>query len=469
MSEQVNFWRHKAAAWTQSYGYNPYLDGSDADTSINRDLNEQKRIAEELYANHGIAKAIINNATNHTVLSGISFSVDTKDQKLNDDLERELQDWSTSRICDATRKNDLNMIFELLVRSLFLYGESISLIVGTNQGASLRGLPYSVIESPEQSDLIKNGIEVDKYGTPVRIFIKTADGKYSRKPFYDSEGNPIVLHTFQPHFFGQTHGLLPLTSCYNMLLDLSVFLKSELATASLSSQISIITKMNNPEIRGANLPSWRDQTNQDGTKVIRTPVMSLSPGKTINLQPGESIESFKLERPTNLFQPFCEYITKTICAAFGLSEQYLFSNWQESNFSSARVCAIQTQAVIKRIQQLVISTSIKPLVDAQIRYLLDNGVIKGDYKEIQRNTTVVPPQLPLLDPLKEVNASKQRLDAGLTTLQRECSALGTGDYLAIMHQQAREKQEREALNLLPTDNQPAPEVGRPPSEGSTKS
>lgn len=470
MSEKVNLWKNAAQAYLRDFGFNPNLDGNDAEASINIDLRDQKELAEELVANHPVAKAIVNNATAHTVLSGISVSVDTNDDKLNDELETHIKRWSKTKACDASRRLDLSGIFQTTLRNFYTYGESFGLIVNTSQKypVSFRGIDWHQFTDPKDGDrIIRNGVELDAYNRAVRIWLKGAKNNVISKPYFDSEGNPIVLHCFRQDYFNTSHGVVPFTSVYTLLLNLSVFIKSEVNAAMNSSQLNIIQKRANPTAM-LNQLGTTEITNGNNCP-IKAAVLPVRPNMHLMLNPGDQIEQFKLERPSGMFEPFTSYINKIVCAAYGLSYEYLFSSWADSNFSSARINALQNQAVIRANQQLAIDTTIMPLVRALVKSLVESGEVKAsmDIDELLDAIKIIYPQMPLLDPQREIAAAAARMEANLSNLQIEAEKLGLGDYMAILQQKARENEEISALRVA-SGELPAQSPGAPAQEGNTR-
>jgi capsid protein len=187
------------------------------------------------------------------------------------------------------------------------------------------------------------------------------------------------------------------------------------------------------------------------------------------LGPSEELIQFKLERPSAMFAPFTEYVNKICCSAFGLSYEYLFTSWADSNFSSARINSLQTQAVIKANQKLAIQTTIMPLIGSLVKALVETGVVKTDMEieTILESIKVIPPQMPLLDPQREIQVATARMDANLSNLQVEAEKMGLGDYMAILQQKAREEEEKKALGLGVNEAPPAT-PGAKPQESSTR-
>lgn len=468
------FWRNAASIHDQNYGTNWYADGSDADTSITNDLWEMWILAEEAFANHPIFRAMVNNLVTHTILSGFGFSMDTSSDALNDEIEKHVARWTKRP--DAAGRSSLNRLIRTSITNYYLYGESLGLIVGdatsrnrTPYMTKLRGIDPKMLVNPEGDtpNKVSHGIEVNSYGEPVKLWLRGKDGKNISKPFYDGDGNPIVLHMFKQEFFGQNHGRVPITSIYKSLLDLSVFQKAEVKAAANASQINMIAHFKNPNDRAASRPKINEGTTEQPQW---RPIIEADAGKMVALLDGEDITQFKLERPTTRYGEFIKEVLQILCADLGYSYEYLFTNWQDSNFSSARVAAIHTQEALKQTQDLLEDTILRPLLDTFIKELIvtDKITTSMDVQEILESYKIIKPKMPLLDPNKELDAIGKKLSFGLTTRQREAERLGEGDYSAIIEQLGRENMEMK-INGLTDDTSTKDEGGKPPSEASTRS
>lgn len=502
----MKLWRYSAGVWDPMYGYNLYADNSDSENSTTRDLYIIRANAEELFANHPVYAAMIEQIVGTVVHTGFGFSVDTPNKELNDAIEKHIKRWAGSTACDARDTNNLNKLIEISVRDWLRVGESFGLIVGTkkvenpddeNELASdeyftkLRLLDANKIRSPggvdtptKDNNWIVYGVEKDRYGVRKRIHYETSGGKFKTFQFKDPKGNSLVVQLYSQLFAEQTHGLPVCASIYRLMKDLSTFVKSEVQAAAVGSQINVIGHFKDPAGRSAQLDSFNKSNAPSkvkdtiaGTAAPRT-VMSISPGVILPLKDGEDITQFKLERPLANFQSFVDKIISIMCASSGFSYEYLFKTFSDSNYASARLAAIASQATAARYQAQVIDSLLKPLIRAFITELVaTQKVDRGDMEliDIFEAVKIITPKAPILDLQKEINAYKAGVDANFITQQEATEKISNSDYDQVFKQRSREKLEEKQLGIE-TDPQPETtgtnttpgQVGKPPGENSTR-
>lgn len=475
--EKLKFWRNVASAYTKDYGYNPYLDSQSEDDSINFDLDQQRYLAEEICQNHPVAKSVIEALVKsiNGVGGGLRISVDTDDDDLNDQLEELINDYSKSKQCDAVRQYTLDDIFKVTARNLFTVGTSYGVLVKspTVFGTAFRGISWHSVknpDSPKSDKIIKNGVEINKWGDFLALWVEMADGNFKGYKWTTSDGSPQVLQAFEKKFYNQTNGQVPWTSVYKMLLDLSVFIRSEVNAAATASQINILQTRKNAAAAQGNL-GFTEKTVETptGQQTIRVPIVAVRPGTTLNMQPGDEIVQFKMERPASGFVPFVEYVTALVCSAVGYSWEYVFTKWSDSNYTSNRTNCLQTQARLKDMQDLIIEQTIRPIVETMVTNVIESKFIKTDKPvgEILKCITIAAPNFPLLDPQREVAAATARIDGNFSTHQKEAKTLGLGDYKDTFAQIGREKKEMIELGVVEQTEIPG-QVGKPPGENSTR-
>ncbi len=485
------FWKNRATQYDPNIGINPYANQTAPDDSIINDIDSQRMLAEELFANHPIIKAVINNIVSHASITDYTITFDTGNADLDDELKKHWNRWSKKYI-DTTGKWNLNQLCEINLRNYLLYGESFGLAVNPKFGTSEKPSPYDIafrgvsptrVKNPSNKTkrpsnrTIKAGIEIDNYGVARRLWMRGNNGKFNSVPWTDADNNPLVFHIMEPTFFDQTHGMVPITTVYRQALDLSIFMQSEVKAAVNSSQINIIATMNKPE--RANAIS-QGNINVGGNTVddppIYKPIIPVNPGDMFQLLPGESIEQLKLDRPNAMMEPFVRFNLDIICRCFNVDYKYIFAEWQDSNYSSARLAALQTQGQLFKLQKTMVNRFIEPLTDYFIRTLvMDDKVDIGnmDIEDILDSYTIRTPKMPLIDPSKEAATSALLIEKNLSTHEREIERLNGEDYQDIFSQLGREK-EMLSENSLTDENEinpdnPTGEQGRPASEGSTRS
>ena len=500
-TQDVNLWRYTSAVYDSNRGWNPFINTNSADVSIETDLWILRRQAEELNANYPIIKSIVNGITSAVCGNGFHISVDTKDNALNDSLEKHIRRWTSTPLCDAANRRNLSELTEVQVRAWILYGEAFSLLVKSSQEekyqTKIRVLDPNKVRNPgnqqsnTQDPFLSYGIQKDKYGRLLNLFYEIDANKTIKKPFYDKEGNLLVQQLYRPMFPEQTHGEPLLASIYRMALDLGTYIRSEVQAASNASQINVIAKLADPAAKVNQLNAQYNNLNPKANPIPTVPqnpirqVQGINPGVQIVLNPEETLEQFKLERPGTLFIDFVNKISGILTAACGFSYEHIFRSFSDSNYASARISILKSQEEASRWQDIVIAKFIRPALIAFVKELESSGEIDFgslDIDDVIDAIKIVKPKSVVLDPQKEYAAAKLAVDSNFTTLQQVTDSLGFGAYDGILQQRGREFAQAKELGLVPEaipNEAPAPtpgsppnvykQVGKPPSAGSTRS
>jgi lambda family phage portal protein len=500
--QEVKLWRHRADWYYKDYGPNVYIDGASADDSILRDLYKQRLLAEELFSNSPVFRSIINTIATNVIQTGFDYvcnipnpNKDPAIDKLNDDVEKHIKRWAKQ--CDAGGKLTLNQIVRVAVINMMIYGANFGLIVGDNESkyaTKFRGIDPKAVTNPDnqsENDRFKNGIEVDKRGDPKRLWVKKSPGTgFFSAPFKDADGNRLVLHSGRFDFHNQTHSSVPAATIHKPLLDLDTFMRSELQKNVIAAQYNIIFKNKNVDGRAAGLPhviqqpaggpGYANGSSADlrNNGARRVPVIAVNPSTTVNIGLEEEIEQLDANTPNPNVEGYIKHLLKFICKSMGFSYNYMFCDWSDSNFSSARKESIDNHAEFKNVQQILIDTLLEPLISTFLRELLATGKVTGvDEDTLLDSVKIVAPVLPLLDAQKEIAAQAAAVENGFTTLQEATSKLGLGDYEHNLEQRAREIEKMKSLGI-PLPNAPAPatgentvpgQQGKPAGENSTRS
>jgi capsid protein len=146
--------------------------------------------------------------------------------------------------------------------------------------------------------------------------------------------------------------------------------------------------------------------------------------QVIDMDDGDDMEILESQQPSTQFQAFCQIMTMVAMKALDVP----FSWFDEShtNFSGSRMAGIRYEgsAKIKRER-------LRLLLDKTTAWRL--GLAIAD-DEIKLPSKMQPhdmrwqwshPGMPLFDPLKEISAKIARINAGLSSPQRECEEDGS--------------------------------------------
>ena len=119
------------------------------------------------------------------------------------------------------------------------------------------------------------------------------------------------------------------------------------------------------------------------------------------------------------------------------------------NFSAARQNLLEDQKTFRSMQQFVIDHFCLPIWDAFIDALFLKGIIPNDYlsnKDKYTEVSWLTPGWSWIDPVKEVNANREAIKAGLTTLESVCSASGE-DWEEVLEQRKIEQDRAKEIGV----------------------
>ena len=133
----------------------------------------------------------------------------------------------------------------------------------------------------------------------------------------------------------------------------------------------------------------------------------------------------------------------------GLSADIVTRNIS-GNFSAARQNMLEDQQSFKQMQRFIIEHFCMPVWRAFIEACYLKGIIPvNDYAanpKLYKKVAWLAPGWSWIDPVKEVNANKEAIKAGLTTLEDVCSASGK-DWEEVLEQRKLEQDRIKELGV----------------------
>jgi lambda family phage portal protein len=268
----------------------------------------------------------------------------------------------------------------------------------------------------------------------------------------DSEFVPAsdIIHLYDVERPGQIRGL-PL-SCGVMLRlkDLDDYEFTERVRSKVAASFSIFITEDTVESDPAKPDSILDK---------------IEPGAIEHLSPGKKVEAF--QPPTT--QGYGEYVKNNlrgISSGFGMSYESLTTDYSNVNFSSGRMGWLEFYRNVEKMQWLMM---VPRFCDKIYTWFLEAIQLKG-YIPFSVTPTVswTPPRREMIDPLKEMQAIKEQLRAGIISWQEIVRTFG---YIPeeLMEELKQDKEMWDKLGLMPTsdarfdNNRPPEELGIDPA------
>lgn len=413
-----------------------------------------KARARDLERNSDMAEAALGAILRNVVGSGIKpqakvrNSDDSFDEVTNDRLEALWEIWARAENCDITGFSTFYELQEIMLRRRIVDGEVFckkvtdksSMIPFKVQGVESDLLDSTLLQPKETKNLVISGVEVDDYFQPVAYWFQraTPDGYLS----LDSQRVPAkqVIHLFKKTRFNQIRGVSELARVIPRMKETGEYLDAELVAAKIAASFALFVKKNNP----GNMPG-RNLEIKDGKRVE-----NIAPGMIEYLMPGEDIATASPSRGATTVKDFIEIETRLTGAGLGLSYEVISRDMHKSTYSSARQNHLEDRKTWEPMQQYLVNHFCQPVWAEFVEACVLGGLVDlpGYWQDPEKYHECywIAPGWTWIDPLKDVKASREELDAGLNTLQEICAERGL-DWQEVMEQRARELEYMAELGL----------------------
>jgi len=468
--------RRALSEWTTS--------GGDADSDINPDLSDLRERARDLIRNNALATGAINTKVTSVVGTGLVLRsrIDRNILGLSEDdaeawekrTEAEWRLWadSTDFFCDVARTLNFAGIQELSFRSVLENGD----VLITTPMKDVKGSPYKLqlqmIEADRvcnqdnapDTELLSGGVKKDSNGAPVEYHIlKGHPGNiYSKnnewdvvKAFGDKTGRRNVLHLYRKIRIGQSRGVPDLAPVIEKLKQLGNYTDSEAMAAVISSFFTVFVKSEHSG-SGLGLDVMEPQSNIGGKATDKD--YKMGSGAILDLNPGEEIQIANPARPNTAFDNFVLAISRQIGVALELPFEILIKHFTAS-YSAARAAMLEAWRFFMGRRRWLTDVLCRPVYElwmieaVALGRIVAPGFLTGDplIRQAYLGSEWVGPARGQIDEKKEVDAARERVDMGISTLDRETREITGGDWDHIHTQRAREVKKRRDSGLEPKE------------------
>jgi lambda family phage portal protein len=449
----------------------------------------------DIARNDGWASAALDRQVDSVVGSGWMLSAQPNartlgiDQEVADELADTIEAawddyaedpgfWS-----DAVRRGPVAANLGLAFRHRVMDGEALGVLRWLPRGG-----PYAtamLVVDPErlsqpmgrlETDRLRQGVELDVDGAAVAYHIRArhpgddlvarSRGSWERVPRETDWGRPVVVHAFEERRRGQLRGIAPLAPILRKLKQVTRYDEAELQAATVNAVLAaFITSPMDPEA------AMEAVGYQDGRMAFHEKKSLSIPSVQVgHLYPGEDVKLTTPGHPNGAFEGFVRAALRNVASAAGLSYEQLTMDWSQVNYSSARAALLEVWRGLTARKDSFASGFMRPWYGAWLEEAIETGRIKlpkgappfRTARAAYVRSEWIGPGRGWVDPQKEADAAVTRMDAGLSTLQRECAEQGLR-WKAVIRQRARERRELEQAGLDPVQPlRPALSRGAPP-------
>ncbi len=483
---------YTSADKTRRANQNGGMREMDADSAILPDLVTLREESQHLARNNPLAAGALKTNITKVVGTGLKVKsrIDRAVLRISDEqadaweraAEREFLLATETREIDAERELPFSLLQGLAFLRVLEDGDALINLPRFSRPGSPYKLKLQLIEAarlcnpdfaPDTATLIA-GVQKDAYGAAEQYHVvnrhpgnrrhhylrgKKEEYKWQSLRSYASDGTPLALHLKDKTRPGQTRGVPYLAPVIELVKQLGRYTDAEVMAAVVSGMLTIFVynETGNPAFGAA--PTQANPTGDPANQVDPTG-MELGYGSVVGLRNGNKIETVNPARPNTAFDPFFIAITRQIGMCLELPFEVLIKHFTAS-YSAARAALLDAWDYFRRRRHWLASQFCQPVYEAVITEAIVTGRLAAPgffFDPIVRNawfgTQWIGTAPNEIDPLKAVNAAKERVDMKLTTLDQEYATLIGGDHESIQSQIIKEHQWKLGNGLVVATQEP---------------
>jgi len=387
-----------------------------------------------------------------------------------DESDAAFERWASEGWADVERRRSLWELHAEACRELLSSGNFLWLEVNKPTTDGSPPVCYQVIEA-EQLDrgrdraagrtqnLIRQGIEYAYDGEPLAYWV------FDAHPYDDQQGWGYTTQSRRIPASRVIHGALttrasqhfgvPLgQAAMQTARDADWLVGHELTAAAIAAGLTLLIKESDT---GAALNMDGDDglsaLNEDVPATSHLSEVGLAAGTCAHVGPDEDVQVVESGRPNPDIAPFMDVLTNLVSMSGGVSWHRLIGNPKGASFATLRAMINDDRAMA-----LPLTNSIGRRIGRRPRQAHDRWcVARGRYQSVDareylqrlpvyEDYDVLGPPLRHLNPTEDVNAARERIRCGMSTLRIECGQLGLS-YRAVLRQLAVERDLTRALEL----------------------
>lgn len=426
-------------------------DGLSADAAASASVRTilRNRARYEV-ANNGYAAGMVATLANDTIGTGPRLQMLTDDDKINSLIEEEFDLWAS--------EVNLADVLQTMRTARTQDGESFTMLVSNPMRehivkldlrqieADLVTSPFSQIVDEEEAD----GIRFDKYGNPVAyIVLKHHPGGnyFQTGTEYRSIHANHMIHLFRQQRAGQHRGVPEITPALPLYAQLRRYTLAVIAAAETAADYAAVIYTDAPA---------------DGELVEGEAfgIVELEARMATTLPAGYKLGQIKAEQPTTTYAEFKKEILNEIARCLNMPFNVAAGNSAGYNYASGRLDHQVYYKTIKNDQAFIARRALDRILKSWLWEFaaatagdVGTSLRKIIYKRGLPSHNWFWDGVEHVDPAKEANAQKTRLENKTTTLATEYARQGK-DWETELHQLAREKKLLKSLGL--TEDEAAP-------------
>lgn len=404
-----------------------FSSSSDIDTLGRQDRTTIWQRATYEIANNSYFRGILNTFANDLVGSGPRLQLDSGNTDFDTEAENKFTEWANR--CDFMGRMSFAEILRLAVGiGQCERGESFTVL--RNDPAVRAGIRLRLMTiSPERvtnpymqgdSETLHDGIEFDEYGRPVRYTVcRSHPGSAFAGMILDYDVLPAsqVIHLFRQDYPEQSRGIPWIQSSLPLAAQMRRVTLATADATETAANISGIIHSNDPDIT-------------DSEELASNDVLDVERNALLTLPNGYDVTQLKPEQPAATYEMFKRELLNEIARPIDMPYNIAAANSKDYNYASGRLDHQGYDSSLRTIQRWAERRLINIVFAAWLdeAYLLpgyfQSNPAFEEYVAARQNPQWFWQKRKHVDPVKEADAQRKRLESGTTTLAEEYAEQG---------------------------------------------
>lgn len=314
---------------------------------------------------------------------------------------------------------------------------------------------------------LRAGVEIDKNGKALAYHVSedtwpfSGTGRWTRVPKTLPSGRPAMIHVFEPVEDGQTRGANQFFSVMERLKMLDTLQATQLQSAIVKAMYAATIESELDSEKAFEYIAAADGDNGPLMKMLsqysryyQANNIKLGGVKIPHLYPGDELNLQTAQDSDNGFSALEQALLRYIAAGLGVSYEQLSRDYSQVSYSSARASANESWRYFLGRRKFIAGRMATQMFACWLEEALARGIIRAprtrfsfwEARSSWCRAEWIGAGRMAIDGLKEVQESVMRIEAGLSTYEKELAIMGE-DYQEIFRQQVRESEERRLAGL----------------------
>ena len=429
-----------------------YSEVLSMDDVLRMELRVIRGRARNLNLNNDYAKEFIRllkiNVVGHkgvTIVNEAKKSSDEFDESANDLIMENFKEWSKKEYASTSGKLSFVGLCQLFITTFAIDGEVLfRRLKGYNnkfgyavQHLDSDSLDINLNQVLDNGNEIKMGIEFNKFGKPLRYYLKKKNFQKTGINSYEVVDADEIIHAFIYENASQSRGVPPMSS--PMISMHSIHAAEE---AEIYAVRGAAAKM------GFYLPPEDGDSTYSAEKEGEDLVQNAEPGAFEILPKGWKFETYDPNHPNGNFPLFKKECLKSIAAGLGTSYHALAKDLEGVNYSSGRIGSLDERDYYKILQIFLVEEFCIPIFTDLLEMSLLNQTIKLPFADLDKLNKPVfyPRSWDWVDPAKDAKAAEISLKNKLKS-RTEIAAERGKDIYDIFKQIKQEQEWAKELGI----------------------